>query len=445
MKLREVVIGANASIFYRFDFSKIRGVYYPRTEAEAKEAIAEARSKGLVVTVKGGGSGLSGACTGGNDERIVLSTLRMRRILGVNESEGYVDVEPGVTPDEINEFLAPYGLRFYVAPSSRDVATVGGILNTDGGGNDTWVNGTMRDNTIRARMVLYDGRTIEVTRNGVRSEDAALEQELNRLHMTIDDIASSHGTLGFVTELRLHVRPVSEEEVIGGVAHFDDAAELGQAIGRLVDAKSPIRYGEAIVMAHPDIRGDLRPPLLIMQFPEDDLEAIRELVDVRVLTDSEVEKMKDIRIKLPKRNPVEGVQLALFEGYGLHDTSLERMQEVVAQIDDILVRHGYVPFAKYGHAPSKWYVGNNEPTYGMVMHSREIRPPEQSPKEVLATILEIVDACEELGVTPKPEHKWPYSDMAKKTRLSQLREVLGQGFNNFIFCDDCAEALAKMV
>ncbi|MHA1736422.1 MAG: FAD-binding oxidoreductase, partial [Candidatus Thorarchaeota archaeon] len=177
MKLREVVIGANASIFYRFDFSKIRGVYYPRTEAEAKEAIAEARSKGLVVTVKGGGSGLSGACTGGNDERIVLSTLRMRRILGVNESEGYVDVEPGVTPDEINEFLAPYGLRFYVAPSSRDVATVGGILNTDGGGNDTWVNGTMRDNTIRARMVLYDGRTIEVTRNGVRSEDAALEQE----------------------------------------------------------------------------------------------------------------------------------------------------------------------------------------------------------------------------------------------------------------------------
>ncbi|RLI55717.1 MAG: hypothetical protein DRO93_11740 [Candidatus Thorarchaeota archaeon] len=81
----------------------------------------------------------------------------------------------------------------------------------------------------------------------------------------------------------------------------------------------------------------------------------------------------------------------------------------------------------------------------MVMHSREIRPPEQSPKEVLATILEIVDACEELGVTPKPEHKWPYSDMAKKTRLSQLREVLGQGFNNFIFCDDCAEALAKMV
>ncbi|RLI55716.1 MAG: hypothetical protein DRO93_11735, partial [Candidatus Thorarchaeota archaeon] len=87
-----------------------------------------------------------------------------------------------------------------------------------------------------------------------------------------------------------------------------------------------IRYGEAIVMAHPDIRGDLRPPLLIMQFPEDDLEAIRELVDVRVLTDSEVEKMKDIRIKLPKRNPVEGVQLALFEGYGLHDTSLERMQ-----------------------------------------------------------------------------------------------------------------------
>ncbi len=445
MKLRDVVIGANASIFYRLDFKKIKGVYYPKTEQDVDEYLAIAREKGMSVTVKGGGSGLSGACTGGNKERFIMSTLLMNRVLSVNEQEGYVDVQPGASPDEINAILEPRGYKFYVAPSSRDIATVGGIISTDGGGNDTWVNGTMRDNTIHVKMTLYDGRKIVVDKHGVKSDDSSLENELNKMGMTLHDVASSHGTLGFVTELRVAIRPLSTVEVIGAVAHYDDATELGKAITGIIKAKSPIKYGETIVEAHPDVREDLKPPLMILQFPEDYADDLKAITDYQLLTDDEVERMKTIRIKLPKRNPHEGIQLALFEGYGLHDQSLLKMQESVEKINDLLRSHGYVPFAKYGHAPSKWYLGNNEPAYGIVMHSREIRPGGKSGREVLKAILDIVHLCDDLGITPKPEHKWPYSDKVKRARLEELRRVVGTGFNDFIFCDNCEEMLGSMV
>ncbi|MFX1416353.1 MAG: FAD-binding oxidoreductase [Promethearchaeota archaeon] len=445
MKLRDIAIGANASMYYRLDFKKIRGVYYPRTEKEVLDAIAFAREHNYDVTPKGGGSGLSGACTGGNRDRIMLSSLQMAEILTISKDQGYVDVQPGATPDEINALLEPIGMKFYVAPSSRDIATVGGILSTDGGGNDTWESGTMRDNTLRVRMLTYDGRQLIVDWKGVKSDDHELEAKLNKRGMTIHDVASSHGTLGFITELRVAIKPMGTESVAAGLAEFEDYDALGNAIDQMIKRESPIRYSEAIVMAHPDVREDLNPPLLILEFLKNYEAELMEFVDFRTLEADELERMKDVRIKLPKRNPKEGNQVALFEGYGFHGDSLRNLQRSLDEIDSLLISHDLVPFAKYGHAPSKWYLGNNDPAYGLIMHSREIRPEGKSGEQLFETVLEIVGKCEELGVTPKPEHKWPFSDKAKNSRMEELREAIGEGFNTFILDDDCDNVLSSMV
>ncbi|MHA1902940.1 MAG: FAD-binding oxidoreductase [Candidatus Thorarchaeota archaeon] len=445
MKIRDVVIGANASMYYRMNFKKIKGVFYPRTEKEVIDAVIQAHEKRIDVTPKGGGSGLSGACTGGNRDRIMISSLRMRDVITVSKDQGYVDVQPGATPDEINELLDPLKMKLWVAPSSRDIATVGGILSTDGGGNDTWVNGTMRDNTMRVRMVLYDGRHITVDWDGVKCGDSELEKELNKIEMTIHDIASAHGTLGFITEMRLAIRPLKEEATIGGLAEFEDYDKLGAAINAMVEKKSPIRYGEAIVMAHDDVREDLKPPLLILEFPEEEESSVLDIVDLTQLDSEKLEKMKDIRIKLPKRQPQVGLQVALFEGYGFHGHSLRNMQYSLGEIDSLLKGDGLQPFGKYGHAPSKWYLGNNDAAYGLIMHSREIRPESKTGQEIFETVTRIVEKCEEVGVTPKPEHKWPFSDSAKKTRLEQIRDVIGRGFNDFVLDPDCDKILGSMV
>jgi hypothetical protein len=445
MKLRDIAIGANASMYYRMDFKKIRGVYYPKTEADVLAAIAFARENGYDVTPKGGGSGLSGACTGGDTDRIMMSSLQMTEMLAISKDMGYVDVQPGLTPDEINAVLEPMGMKLYVAPSSRDIATVGGILSTDGGGNDTWVNGTMRDNTIKVKMVTYDGRRLTVSHEGVKSDDSELEAELNKKGMTINDVASSHGTLGFITELKLVIRPLVNETLAGSLAEFPDYDALGQAVDEMIIRKSPIRYGETIVTAHPDVREGFNPPLLILQYPEGYDSELSEFVDVKKLDKEELKRMKDIRLKLPKRNPKKGVQFALFEGYGFHEESLRKMQSALDEIDALLQSHDLVPFGKYGHAPSKWYLGDNTAAYGIILHSREIRPEGKTGTELLNILLDIVEKCESLRVTPKPEHKWPFDDKAKSARLSELREIIGQGFNSFILDKACDDVLSSMV
>jgi hypothetical protein len=445
MRIRDVVIGANASMYYKLNFRKIKGVYYPRNTQEVIAAVKHAQDNGFTVTPKGGGSGLSGACTGGEDERVMISSLQMKEILTISKDQEYIDVQPGINPDQINAILDPMGVHFYVAPSSRDIATVGGILSTDGGGNDTWVNGTMRDNTIRVKMVLYDGRVLTVDGDGVKSNDSELADGLNKIGMTLHDIASSHGTLGFITEMRLLIRPTVKETLIGGVVEFPECNALGHTLTTMIERKTPVRYGEAIISAHPDVRGDLKPPLLILEFPEDNASEVKDIADYKPLDSEQLAKMKDIRIKLPKRNPNEGIQVALFEGYGFHNESLLKLQDNVEEVDALLMSHGMTPFAKYGHGPSKWYLGDNTPTYGLIMHSREIKPEDKTGQELLDTVLAIVDKCEELGVTPKPEHKWPFSDVEKKKRLDEIRQVIGEGFNPFLLSSECNDVLGSMV
>jgi len=445
MKLRDVVMGANASMYKRLDFKKIKGVFYPKTEEDVQAAILHARENGFDIVPKGGGSGLSGACTGGNRERFFISSLQMREILSISLAGGYADVQPGVTPNEVNAKIEPLGMKFWVAPSSRDVATIGGLVSTDGGGNDTWINGTMRDNMLSVNILTYDGHHLIVDKNGVTSNNTDLAEELNKKGMNLDDVAGSHGTLGFITQIRVVIKPLREIKTVGAMIQFDDYDAMGAGILQTIDRGCPVQYGEAIIVAHEDIREGLVPPLLILEFPED-FELIFCNARVREISRKELQQLQDYRIKLPKRNPEIGTQVGLFEGYGLHGESLEHMGNTLKEIDSVLKEHGLAPFVKYGHAPSKWYLGNNSPAYGLVMHSREIRPAGKTGAEIFRAVEAIVEKCEELNVTPKPEHKWLYSDDVKKSRIQELREIIGGSFNPFMFEPDCAsETLSSMV
>ena len=336
-------------------------------------------------------------------------------------------------------------MKHWVAPSSRDIATVGGILSTDGGGNDTWDNGTMRDNTQRVKMVLYNGKRLTVDWDGVKCEDPDLEAELNKHNMTIHDVASAHGTLGFITELRLTIKPITESPVVGGVVDYPDNTAAGDALTEMIAKETPIAYGEVIASAHVDVREDLTPPVHVIEIPEESLPGLKEIVDLKQLPPEEVARMKDIRIKLPKRQPKVGKQVALFEGYGFHTESLKNMQDRIDEVDELLRSHSLEPFAKYGHGPSKWYLGDNTPAYGIVLHSREIRPEDKSGKEIYQAVLDLVELCKKLKITPKPEHKWPFADDIKNARLMELRQVLGEGFNEFMLDPNCNDVLASMV
>ena len=69
-----------------------------------------ARSHGVPVLPRGGGSALAGQAVG---EAIIMDfTRHMRRVRGVNAETRTVDVEPGLILGSLNAQLAPLDLMF---------------------------------------------------------------------------------------------------------------------------------------------------------------------------------------------------------------------------------------------------------------------------------------------------------------------------------------------
>src|SRR3954447_6165290 len=89
------------------------GVVRPATTDEVARTVTLAAERGIPVTARGSGTGLSGACTpieGG----LVVSFSRMAEIVEIDLENHVAIVQPGVTLEQLDEALAPHGLVYPV-------------------------------------------------------------------------------------------------------------------------------------------------------------------------------------------------------------------------------------------------------------------------------------------------------------------------------------------
>lgn len=104
-------------------------VVHATSTADVQAVLRIAHDTGTPVVVRGAGTGLAGAAIAGAGE-IVLSTLRMRRVLEVRPDDLLAVVEPGLLNGELDAVLSPLGLWWPPDPASRDISTVGGNIAT---------------------------------------------------------------------------------------------------------------------------------------------------------------------------------------------------------------------------------------------------------------------------------------------------------------------------
>ncbi|PPL20401.1 FAD-binding oxidoreductase [Microterricola pindariensis] len=211
-----------------------------RTVAEVQQTLRIASAHGTPVVTRGAGTGLAGGAIGSAGE-IVLSTLAMDRLLEVNAADELAVVEPGIINAALNEQLAPHGLWFTPDPASRAISTVGGNIATNAGGLLCAKYGVTRDSVLGLRVVLADGRLLEL---GHRSVKGVTGLDLTAL------MVGSEGTLGVIVEATVRLR-----RLVPGVtptigAYFADvraaaaaaaavtAAGIRPAVMELVDAAS---------------------------------------------------------------------------------------------------------------------------------------------------------------------------------------------------------------
>ena len=155
-----------------------------------------ANERGIPVTARGTGTGLSGACVPVADA-IVVSFERMNRILEIDTENHVAVVEPGVTLDQLDEVTAAHDLIYPVFPGEYS-ASLGGNVATNAGGMRAVKYGVTRHQVLGLEAVLATG---EIIRTGGKFVKATTGYDLTQL------IIGSEGTLALVTEATLKLYP----------------------------------------------------------------------------------------------------------------------------------------------------------------------------------------------------------------------------------------------
>ena len=100
------------------------------------------RFRDVKIAARGGGTGTNGQSL---TEGLVVDVSRhMNRTIEINVEEKWVRVQAGVVKDQLNAALAEHGLFFPPELSTSNRATIGGVINTDAGGQGSCLYGKTR-------------------------------------------------------------------------------------------------------------------------------------------------------------------------------------------------------------------------------------------------------------------------------------------------------------
>ncbi|MCC6337792.1 MAG: FAD-binding oxidoreductase [Myxococcales bacterium] len=234
----------------RGDFSSAPDlVAFPRDEADLAAVFEAAQAQRLSVIPFGGGSSV----VGGVEPRlgpahrgaVTVDLSRLSRVLEVDEVSRVARIQAGVFGPELERQLAPHGLTLRHFPQSFEYSTLGGWLATRAGGHFATVYTHIDELTESLRLVTPRGvvQTPRVPAHGA-GPDA------NRLAL------GSEGTLGFITEawMRVRPRPVFRGAASVHFADFSRAVDATRAIAqsglfpancRLLDEKEALLNGVA--------------------------------------------------------------------------------------------------------------------------------------------------------------------------------------------------------
>lgn len=170
---------------------------FPTSTAEVATLLRLATEHRVPVVPRGAGSGLAGGANA-VDGGIVLSLMRMDRILEVSRDDLVAVVQPGVLNATLAAAVADAGLFYAPDPSSFEISSIGGNLATNAGGLRCLKYGVTREAALALEVVLADGSTARVGRRSVKGVAG---------YDLVGLFVGSEGTLGVVTEATLRLRP----------------------------------------------------------------------------------------------------------------------------------------------------------------------------------------------------------------------------------------------
>lgn len=165
-------------------------VVKPRSEDQVAQVVRYCAERGIPVTARGGGTGLSGACVPAADG-MVMSMERMNRIVEVDRGNYCITAQAGATMKSLFEAASAAGMFFPPHPGDES-AFVGGVIATNAGGARAVKYGTVKRFLLGLRVVLATGEVIKLGGKVMKSSTG---------YNLLDLMLGSEGTLGIITEV----------------------------------------------------------------------------------------------------------------------------------------------------------------------------------------------------------------------------------------------------
>jgi glycolate oxidase subunit GlcD len=193
-------------------------IVFPTSTEDVQKLVHWARKHHLALVPSGGRTGLSGAAVATQGE-VVVSFEKMNRILGFNEVDQTVSIQPGVITEALQNYAQEKGLSYPVDFAASGSSQIGGNIATNAGGIKVLRYGLTRDWIAGLKVVTGGGEILELGRGLVKN---ATGFDLKHLFI------GSEGTLGFITEalVRLAPPPPPLQVLVMGVSGLDAVMQV---------------------------------------------------------------------------------------------------------------------------------------------------------------------------------------------------------------------------
>ena len=200
-------------------------VLFVKSPEEIASILRYCNERIIPVTVRGGGTGLSGGALpvhGG----VVLNMQYFNNILKIDTDNLQVVVEPGVITEVLQNAVKEKGLFYPPDPSSKGTCFIGGNVSENSGGPRAVKYGVVKDYVLNLEVVLPNGEIIWTGANVLKN---ATGFNLTQL------MVGSEGLLGIITKIVLKLLPYPDKNLLMLVP-FPSAEQACEAVAKIFQA-----------------------------------------------------------------------------------------------------------------------------------------------------------------------------------------------------------------
>ena len=133
--------------------------------ADENSELPEHKRRGIIAR----GMGRSYGDPAQNGGGLVVDMTPLNRIHSIDPDTGIVDVDAGVTLDQLMKAALPYGLWVPVLPGTRQV-TIGGAIGPDIHGKNHHSAGSFGNHVLSMELLVADGRVLHLEPTGETAE-----------------------------------------------------------------------------------------------------------------------------------------------------------------------------------------------------------------------------------------------------------------------------------